>query len=152
CMLVFQPINEAGGIDKPLEGRGDSNPVFPGPTKCNRAARPIRDAVMFSPRTRVTIVGGRWHVNGSLTYPSSKAEGLLMNVRMVNSIFEDLNKPEFDPETNTEAFIQRVPEYVSSGVRCFTICLQGGFPGYEGAVNSAFNQDGSLRHSYLNRA
>ena len=75
-----------------------------------------------------------------------------MNVRMVNSIFEDLNKPEFDPETNTEAFIQRIPEYVSRGVRGITICLQGGFPGYEGAVNSAFNQDGSLRHSYLNRA
>jgi hypothetical protein len=37
-------------------------------------------------------------------------------------------------------------------VRAFTICLQGGFPGYEGAVNSAFRPDGSLRDSYLARA
>jgi hypothetical protein len=58
------------------------------------------DAVVFSPRTRVTIVDGRWNINGSVTNPGSKAEGLLMNVRMVNSIFEDSGKSEFDPETD----------------------------------------------------
>jgi hypothetical protein len=87
-----------------------------------------------------------------VTYPGSKSEGLLMNVRMVNSIFEGSSKPKFDPETNTEEFIRRIPAYVSLGIRGFTICLQGGFPGYEGAVNSAFDRDGSLRRLYLNRA
>jgi hypothetical protein len=29
--------------------------------------------------------------------------------------------------------------------------LQGGMPGYEGAVNSAFNPDGSMRDAYMNR-
>ena len=43
------------------------------------------------------------------------------------------------------------PTMPSSGVNAFTICLQGGMPGYEGAVNSAFEPDGSLRTSYLAR-
>src|SRR5262249_48928812 len=38
------------------------------------------------------------------------------------------------------------------GVSAFTVCLQGGMPGYEGALNSAFEPDGSLRESYLARA
>ena len=36
-------------------------------------------------------------------------------------------------------------------MRAFTLNLQGGFPGYEEAVNSAFDPDGSLRDSYLKR-
>ena len=37
------------------------------------------------------------------------------------------------------------------GVNAFTLSLQGGMPGYEGALNSAFEPDGSLRESYLAR-
>jgi hypothetical protein len=40
---------------------------------------------------------------------------------------------------------------MSQGVRAFTFCLQGGMPGYEGAVNSAFNPDGTLREPYMKR-
>jgi hypothetical protein len=40
---------------------------------------------------------------------------------------------------------------VGHGVRAFTINLQGGMPGYEGAVNSAFDADGTLRPAYLRR-
>ena len=105
--------------------------------------------------TRVSIVDGQWHINGKVTYPGAKAEGLLMNVRMVNAVFEDANdttRPKgFDPDANTDAFIRQIPDYVASGVRAFTLCLQGGMPGYEGAVNSAFNPDGSLRDAYLKR-
>ncbi|NIO39859.1 MAG: hypothetical protein GTO41_06500 [Burkholderiales bacterium] len=36
-------------------------------------------------------------------------------------------------------------------MRAFTLNLQGGFPGYEGAVNSAFRPDGTLRKKYLGR-
>ena len=100
---------------------------------------------------RVSITGNRWHFNGAVTYLGTPAEGLLMNVRMVNATFEDRNKPDFDAEANTDAFIAQIPDYSAHGVRAFTLCLQGGMPGYEGAVNSAFNPDGSLRESCLKR-
>jgi hypothetical protein len=103
--------------------------------------------------TRVTVINGRWHLNGVVTYPGSAAEGLLMNVRMVNAIFEDrAQHPDFDPEANTDRFIAHIPDYAAHGVNAFTICLQGGMPGYEGAVNSAFASDGSLRDEYSQRA
>ena len=114
-----------------------------------RVAVEVQDR--FSPRTRVSIQDGRWFLNDRITYPGAKAEGLLMNVRMVNSVFEDRNRPDFDPQANTDEFIGRIPEYVAQGVRAFTLCLQGGMPGYEGALNSAFNPDGSLRGSYMQR-
>jgi CubicO group peptidase (beta-lactamase class C family) len=101
--------------------------------------------------TRVSIDGDRWQINGELAYRGAAAEGLLMNVRMVNSVFEDTNRAAFDPDANADEFISRIPEYVSNGARAFTICLQGGSPGYEGAVNSAFNPNGSLKESYLQR-
>lgn len=108
-------------------------------------------AEKFEPRTRIAIRGGRWHLNGEVTYPGTRAEGLLVNVRMVNAVFEDRRRPDFDPEANTDRFIAKIPEYAAHGVRAFTLCLQGGMPGYEGALNSAFNPDGSLREPYLRR-
>lgn len=103
------------------------------------------------PRTEVSLIDGRWHIGGVVTYRGAPAEGLLMNVRMVNATFEDARRPEFDPEANTNRFLAALPDYVAHGVRCFTFCLQGGMPGYEGAVNSAFNPDGTLREQYLAR-
>ena len=44
-----------------------------------------------------------------------------------------------------------IPDYAAQGVNAFTLCLQGGMPGYEGARNSAFEPDGNLRPSYLSR-
>src|SRR4051794_26515036 len=86
------------------------------------------------PATEVSIRDGRWHINGRVTYPGAKAEGLLMNVRMVNAVFEDARRPEFDPDANTDRFIKQIPGYVGHGIRAFTLCLQGWMPGYEGAV------------------
>jgi hypothetical protein len=102
-------------------------------------------------KTRVSLADGKWHIGGTVTYPGTRAEGLLMNVRMVNSVFEDRNRPDFDPEANTSAFVAKIPDYAAHGVRAFTICLQGGMPDYEGALNSAFEPDGSLRDPYLAR-
>ena len=106
-------------------------------------------------KTRITLVDGRWHLNGKVTYPGAPAEGLLMNVRMVNSTFEDRNPKTcpkgFDPDANTAAFIKRIPDYVRHGVRAFTLSLQGGMPGYEKAVNSAFTPTGRLRPEYMKR-
>jgi hypothetical protein len=102
-------------------------------------------------QTEVRLVNGHWQFNGRFTNLGTPAEGLLMNVRMVNAVFEDRARPEFDAEANTDRFIAKIPDYAASGVNAFTLCLQGGMPGYEGAVNSAFNSDGSLRPSYLRR-
>ena len=104
-----------------------------------------------APQTRVAIEGGRWHINGEVTYPGTPAEGLLLNVRMVNSTFEDRNRTDFDPDANAEEFLAQIPDYVAHGVLAFTLNLQGGMPGYEGALNSAFRPDGTLRDSYLDR-
>lgn len=118
-------------------------------TKCNQAARLMRDAVLR--KTRVSIDKRRWHLDGTVTYRGAKAEGLLMNVRMVNAVFEDAKRPKFDPEANTDRFLGKIPDYAAHGVRAFTLNLQGGMPGYEGAVNSAFDASGNLRESYLGR-
>jgi CubicO group peptidase (beta-lactamase class C family) len=126
----------------------DASPGNPR-SKCNQAARLMREAVRR--RTRVAVKEGRWFLNGAVTYRGAKAEGLLMNVRMVNAVFEDARRPQFDPEANTERFLRQVPAYVGHGVRAFTLNLQGGMPGYEGAVNSAFDVDGNLRGAYLRR-
>ena len=92
---------------------------------------------------KVELDGLRWKIGGKLTNPGSTAEGLLLNVRMVNATFEDRNPKTcpkgFDPEKNTDAFIAKIPAYVASGINAFTLCLQGGDAGYEGAINSAFD-------------
>lgn len=112
------------------------------------------------PETRVGIQGERWTINGRVTYPGAAAEGRLMNVRMVNATFED-DRPRdawpgvlpqtFDPDANTTRFLNRVSDYVRAGAGAFTLNLQGGSPNYEGAHNSAFDADGSLRSAYLAR-
>jgi hypothetical protein len=101
--------------------------------------------------THISLRDGRWLINDQVTNAGSPAEGLLMNVRMVNATFEDRSKPEFDAETNSDRFISHLDDYAAHGVNAFTLCLQGGMPGYEGAVNSAFEADGSLRSPYMKR-
>jgi hypothetical protein len=101
--------------------------------------------------TRVTIDGRQFKVNGGVTYRGKAAEGLLMNVRMVNSVFEDTNRPSFNAAANTDEFLGRMRDYVALGVRAFTVSLQGGYPGYEGARNSAFLSNGDLKATYLAR-
>jgi hypothetical protein len=116
-------------------------------------------AGQFRPRTHISIHGRAWHINDRPVHPGTPAEGLLTNIRMVNCIFEDtgpaaaMNLPAgFDPAENTRRFLRRIPDYLGHGAIAFTISLQGGLPGYEGAVNSAFNADGMLREGYMGRA
>jgi hypothetical protein len=105
--------------------------------------------------TTLAIQKTNFLIDGQVTYPGTPAEGLLINVRMVNSVFEDRNdatRPKgFDADRNTAAFLAQLPDYAAHGVRAFTISLQGGMPGYEKALNSAFAPDGTLRPSYLAR-
>jgi hypothetical protein len=122
-------------------------------------------------KTVVAIRGDAFLINGEPTYKGrtwkgKKIEGLLINSRMVQGIFDDLN-PEtagkwaypdtkkWDPDRNTREFVAAMPEWRKHGLLAFTIDLQGGSPqGYSKDQpwhNSAFTADGSLRPDYKNR-
>ncbi len=111
----------------------------------------------FQPQTAISIEGPNFKINGELTYKNLhlKAHGRLMNARMVNAVFEDSNPetcPEgFAPQANTAAFIASMDQYRDKGILAFTVNLQGGMPGYEHAINSAFKPDGSLEPEYMRR-
>jgi hypothetical protein len=122
-----------------------------GPAEDDRGTAVAVDPAKLVPSTRLSIDGSRFRINGALTYRGQRAEGTLMNVRMVNSVFEDTHRPSFNPSDNTNEFVSRMREYVSLGVRAFTVSLQGGYPGYEGARNSAFLKNGDLNSGYLAR-
>ncbi|MEM7738257.1 MAG: hypothetical protein AAF267_20975, partial [Deinococcota bacterium] len=121
--------------------------------------------------TNISIQGAQFLINGQLTYAGrvwqgKRIEGLLINTRMVQGIFDDLN-PEtkhqwayadtgtWDADRNTREFIEAMPSWLRHGVLAFTLNLQGGSPyGYSETqpwINSAINPDGSLRDDYLVR-
>jgi hypothetical protein len=126
--------------------------------------------------SNVSIVGNRFYMNEVPTYQgrtwttasgeSFPVEGLLMNSRMVQGIFDDLNPQtrgqwaypdtkKWDPDRNTREFIEAMPAWREHGLLSFTINLQGGCPyGYcrnQPWDNSAFAPDGSLREGFMNR-
>jgi hypothetical protein len=121
--------------------------------------------------TEVSILGTAFHINGRPTYEGRtwrghSVEGLLMNSRMVQGIFDDLN-PEtvgrwaypdtgrWDAERNTREFVTAMPDWRRHGLLGFTINLQGGSPeGYSREQpwhNSAITEDGDLRPEYMRR-
>ena len=122
-------------------------------------------------KTVVEIKGDQFYINGRLTYEGrywkgNKIEGLLLNSRMVQGIFDDMN-PEtvdqwaypdtkrWDRERNTREFIKNMKLWKKHGLLSFTINMQGGSPqGYSQAQpwnNSAYIPDGSPRPEYLER-
>jgi hypothetical protein len=125
---------------------------------------------MTERQTVVGIEGDAFTINGQLiyagrAYQGMRVEGLLMNARMVQGIFDDLN-PEtrgnwaypdgpWDPERNTDEFVAAMPEWRKAGLLGFTINLQGGnLRGYgrdQPWHNSAFMADGGLRLAYMAR-
>jgi hypothetical protein len=121
--------------------------------------------------TEVSIRKDQFFINGQPTYPNrywngTKIEGLLLNARMVQGIFDDLN-PEtsqnwiypdtkkWDTDRNTDEFILNMPKWKSYGLLSFTLNMQGGSPqGYSQEqpwYNSAYKEDGSLRPEYMIR-
>lgn len=122
-------------------------------------------------RTAVSIRGAEFLLNGRPTYEGRsfrgmKIQGLLMNSRMVQGIFDDRNPAtrdrwaypdtgRWDPERNSREFLAAMPEWRRQGLLGFTINLQGGSPqGYSREQpweNSAINPDGSLRPDYMAR-
>jgi hypothetical protein len=122
-------------------------------------------------KTVVSIEGSSFLINGQPTYKGRmfhgvKVEGLLLNARLVQGIFDDLNLetrklwayPDgaaFDAERNTREFVAAMGEWRKRGLVSFTINLEGGSPqGYSKAQpwhNSAFTTDGELRTAYMGR-
>ncbi len=121
--------------------------------------------------TQVSISQDKFLINGEPTYKGRSwqgypIEGLLMNSRMVQGIFDDTN-PEtvglwkypdtqkWDAERNTKEFLENMETWYRHGLLSFTINLQGGSPqGYSREqpwINSAFNEDGSLKLEYMAR-
>jgi hypothetical protein len=101
--------------------------------------------------THLTKNGRSFYINGQMINAGTPAAGMLVNARMVNAVFEDTKRPAFDPQANTNEFIARMPDYLNANINAFTISLQGGNPGYEGAKNTAINLDGTLKASYMDR-
>lgn len=121
-------------------------------------------------KTTVSIRGETFLIDGQLTYPGRtyqgmRVEGLLMNARLVQGTFDDLN-PEtrdlwsypdgpWDSERNTDEFVAAMPAWRQAGLLSLTLNLQGGNPrGYAPQQpwhNSAFTADGELRAPYMAR-
>lgn len=124
----------------------------------------------LSGQTIVEIRGEKIFINGEPTYKGrswngSSIEGLLLNARLVQGIFDDLN-PEtrqlwkypdtgmWDPDRNTNEFVAAMPQWREHGLLGFTLNLQGGSPtgyGNRGWKNSSFDERGDLRPAYFER-
>jgi len=142
-----------------------STVAFSLPSAASHAAEPREG------KTEVSIRGDAFLINGEPTYQGrawegKRIEGLLMNARLVQGIFDDRNgetvhrwaypdNGKWDAERNTREFLAAMPEWRRHGMLAFTINLQGGSPeGYSGEQpwhNSSIEADGSLREDYLGR-
>jgi hypothetical protein len=121
--------------------------------------------------TVVSIEGAKFLINGAPTYKGRvwkghSIEGLLLNSRMVQAIFDDRNPatrdrwryPDtktWDPDRNTGEFLDAMPGWRRHGLLAITANLQGGSPeGYSKLqpwYNSALNADGTLDPAYMAR-
>ena len=121
--------------------------------------------------TRVEIRGADFVIDEVPTYRGriwreQRVEGLLLNARMIQATFDDLNPAthgrwaypdtgRWDPDRNTSEFVRMLPVYRRHGLLAVTVNFQGGSPeGYSREQpweNSAFAADGSLRQAYADR-
>lgn len=128
-------------------------------------------AIAAEPQTRVSIVGDAFHINERPTYAGrtwngKRIEGLLLNSRMVQATFDDLNPqtrerwayPDtkvWDADRNVREFLAAMPEWRKHGLLGITVNLQGGSPqGYSKEQpwhNSGFTESGALRPEYVAR-
>ena len=136
------------------------------------AEGPVSHLQTPSRRTRVAISGDSFLINGLPTYPGrtwkgQSIEGLLLNSRMVQATFDDLEPKtrdrwtypdthRWDPERNSREFVAAMPAWREHGLLAVTVNLQGGSPegytkGRQPWHNSAFTAAGDLRPEYLER-
>ena len=125
----------------------------------------------LSAQTSVSTVGEDFHINGKPTYEGRtwnghRVEGLLMNSRMVQATYDDLNLEtaqrwaypdtgKWDTERNVSEFIAAMLEWKAHGLLAVTVNFQGGSPeGYSKTqpwINSAFEPNGSLSPAFTAR-
>lgn len=123
------------------------------------------------PKTRITIEGEKFHINGEPTYKGRvwngyEIESLLLNNRLVQATFDDDNPDtrsmwaypdtgEWDAERNVSEFVDALRVYRDYGVLGITINFQGGNPkGYgwpQPWENNAFTEYGELKHVFKMR-
>ena len=120
--------------------------------------------------TIVDIKGSEFYINGKPTYEKRywngiKVEGLLLNSRMVQGIFDDLSTetrslwkyPDtgiWDPDRNTNEFVEAMKKWRDHGLLAFTLNIQGGSPtgyGNKNWINPGFHKDGTIIKEYFNR-
>lgn len=127
--------------------------------------------VVCHAETVVSIQGEDFQINGKPTYAGRewqghRIEGLLMNSRMVQGTFDDLN-PEivknwaypdtktWDAKRNTDEFIAAMPEWRAHGLLAITLNFQGGSPyGYskdQPWENNGYTPEGGLRPAFAKR-
>ena len=121
-------------------------------------------------QTVVEIKKDQFFINGRPTYTgrywnNHKIEGLLINSRMVQGIFDDFNPEtskefaypdtnQWDPERNNTEFVKAMPLWYKHGLNAFTINIQGGSPygyGNKKTLNPGYKSDGGLIESYMKR-
>ena len=132
---------------------------------------PFACPLAAAPKTTVSIVGDKFFINGKPTYEGrtwkgKPIEGLMMNSRMVQGVFDDLNPGtvsrwaypdtgKWDAERNVREFLAAMPAWRAHGLLSFTINFQGGSPeGYskdQPWINNAFRADGMLLPEYVAR-
>ncbi|NQW19962.1 MAG: hypothetical protein HQ477_04430 [Chloroflexi bacterium] len=99
---------------------------------------------VFSPQTAVTIDGDNFLINGiptlqGRTFRGVSIEGLMLNSRMANAMFDDENKftrhlwayennDRSRAGRNTDELIEMLPTYYAKGLTCIDINLQGASP------------------------
>lgn len=98
----------------------------------------------FTPQTAVSIDGDNFLINGiptleGRTFRDKSIEGLLLNSRMANAVFDDENdltrhlwayaeNDRWRANRNTDELIDMLPIYYSKGLNCIDINLQGASP------------------------
>lgn len=114
--------------------------------------------------TAVSIDGEDWLVDGLPTHAGRhwrehRIEGLLLNSRMANAVFDDANPltrhlwaypdtANWDPQRNTDELIAMLPTYRSFGLDAICVNLQGGAPaGYYRGHDAAVSELMALVHA-----
>ncbi len=98
----------------------------------------------FNPSTEISIEGDKFLVNGiptneKVTFRGGSIEGLMMNSRMANAVFDDDNEftrhlwdypdnEKWDADRNTNELVEMLPTYMSKGLSCINVNLQGASP------------------------
>ena len=123
-------------------------------------------------QTHIAMDGPRFFINGKPTYEGRAyrgrcIEGLLLNSRMIQAIFDDAcpetrkhwvypDTGTWDPDRNTDEFCAALPGYRRHGLLAVTVGLQGGGSIYTKDIYdryeaSAFAPDGSFRKPFFDR-